>query len=113
MSKYYRICFFIHKEAKIKIDYSFLPVSLLDNNFVSDVSKETFKLGKKCGDCYIYTQKEKNSFLFQMVMLGDEKMEVAEKEMLSIVESKIRWRIPFRFSYKKKLHQRIELLKKS
>jgi len=108
---FFHISFYV---KKIKIDYSMFPVKVVDEDkkctsFKSLVSTDKPFTLKKNGKYIEGVSKNKSSFVY-MIVLSTEKDDMAknEIEMLSILEKRIRLKIPFRFLYKKKLRDRLK-----
>ena len=93
---------------KLKIDYSFIPVEKIGNDFKSLVSENyTYTDFKKKNNFYVKRFKKKDRVKIAYAFSTELDFEEAERKFIIVAMKKTFWYIPFRFSYKKKLKERV------
>ena len=93
---------------KLKVDYGLVPCEFKDGNWKSSVSNEIFTETKKTKLGYLRFFKKKDQVFYQLIVENqDDDLEKNEPKLLDLARRDLKWKIPFRFNYKKKLDERI------
>lgn len=93
---------------KLKVDYGLVSCEFKDGVWKSSVSNETFTNLKKTKLGYLRFFKKKDQVFYQLIVENqDSDFEKVESKILNLARKDLKWKIPFRFNYKKKLDERV------